>query len=81
MFNSTIAVVIPQSIKSQLILKFVEDFSQMSLEPSFLLWEMFHYFLMSDGFMASENKMRLTTDFQALITLVQQIETVKSCKS
>jgi hypothetical protein len=53
----------------------------MSEQPDFLLWEMFHYLLPSNGFMLSDNKSRLTTDFQALITLVQQIKTVKSCKS
>lgn len=81
MLTDQTTVVIPLGIKNELILKFVEDFHQMSLEPSFMLWEMFHYFLLSSGFMDAANRMQLSTDFQAVITLVHQIKTVKSCKS
>jgi hypothetical protein len=81
MLTNQITVVIPPGIKDTLLLQCVEEFHQMSEQPDFLLWEMFHYLLPSNGFMLSDNKSRLTTDFQALITLVQQIQIIKSCKS
>lgn len=81
MLNNQITVIIPPGIIDSLILQCVEDFHQCSTSPDFLLWEMFHYLLPSNGFMLSDNKERLTADFQALINLVQQIQIIKSCKS
>lgn len=81
MLNNQIETLIPQDVKDSVVLQCVVDFNDQTDSPLLLLWEMFYQFMLSNSYLLSDNKEAHLCDFQALVTLVTNLEVIKQCRS